>query len=66
LEEKNENLKRRGVVVWCVTFVGNDGDEEGKRGEKWLESVGFSLFSPLDYIWRRNPCMEAKIKKREW
>jgi len=34
------------------------------REEKNRERDDFSLFSPLDYIWRRNPCMEAKIKKR--
>lgn len=30
-----------------------------------LTSGFLSLTRKLDYIWRRNPCMEAKIKERE-
>lgn len=36
LEEKKIKTRIGGEELWvcCVTFVANDGDEEGKRGEK--------------------------------
>lgn len=67
--KKKSNLKK---VEGSVTFVANDGDEQAK--EEKLErlseraSACFSFpslisLSKIDYIWRRNPCMEAKIKR---
>lgn len=62
------------MVGGSVTFVANDGDEQAKgrkiKKVKVSERALVSLLShhslsEIDYIWRRNPCMEAKIKERE-